>query len=97
VAGKCQQFRYTTLHAIAPTTIVVVVVSALGGFSLFIEPYAITGGGLLNSTLSSVLYSYKQGFFYYHMGYAATLGIIFALMILLVVFVQRRFLEKNRP
>jgi multiple sugar transport system permease protein len=96
-AGKWQQFRYITLPAIAPTTFVVVVLSTIGGFSLFIEPYVMTGGGPLNSTLSSVLYIYKQGFFYYHMGYAATLGIIFALMILLVVFVQRRFLEKNRP
>jgi len=55
-----------------------------------------TGGGPLNSTLSTVLYMYKQGFFYYHMGYAATLGLVFALLILFVVFLQRTFIEKNK-
>jgi ABC-type sugar transport system permease subunit len=74
----------------------VVVLSTIGGFSLFIEPYVMTGGGPLNTTLSSVLYIYKQGFFYYHMGYAATLGFVFALLILLVVFIQRMTIEKNK-
>jgi len=40
------------------------------------------GGGPLNSTLSAVLYIYKEGFFYYHMGYASTLGFFFAGVIL---------------
>lgn len=95
-ASKWQQFIHITLPSIQPTTFMVVVLSTIGGFSLFIEPYVMTGGGPLNSTLSSVLYIYKQGFFYYHMGYAATLGLIFALFILLIVFLQRTFLEKEK-
>jgi multiple sugar transport system permease protein len=54
-----------------------------------------TGGGPLNSTISAVLYIYKQGFFYYHMGYAATLGLFFALIILAVVVIQKKFIEKD--
>ena len=96
-ATQWQQFRYITVPVINPTIVMVIILSTIGGFSLFIEPYVMTGGGPLNSTLSSVLYIYKQGFFYYHMGYAATLGLIFALVILLVVFIQRRVIEKNRP
>lgn len=92
-----QKFRYITLPAINPTMFMVVILSTLGGFSLFIEPYVMTGGGPLNSTLSTVLYMYKQGFFYYHMGYAATLGIVFAALILLVVFLQRMFIENKKP
>lgn len=95
-ASKWQQFRYITVPAINPTIFMVVVLSTIGGFSLFIEPYVLTGGGPLNSTLSTVLYMYKQGFFYYHMGYAATLGVVFAMLILFVVFLQRTFIEKNR-
>jgi ABC-type sugar transport system permease subunit len=95
-ASKWQQFRWVTLPAINPTIFMVVVLSTIGGFSLFIEPYVLTGGGPLNSTLSTVLYMYKQGFFYYHMGYAATLGLVFALLILFVVFLQRTFIEKGR-
>jgi multiple sugar transport system permease protein len=95
-ASHWQMFRYITIPAINPTIFMVVVLSTIGGFSLFIEPYIMTGGGPLNSTLSSVLYIYKQGFFYYHMGYSATLGFFFAFLILMVVVVQRKFIEKDK-
>lgn len=93
-ATHWQKFRHITLPAINPTIFMVVILSTIGGFSLFIEPYILTGGGPLNSTLSTILYIYKQGFFYYHMGYAATLGIVFAFIILMVIVIQRRFIEK---
>lgn len=96
-ATQWQQFKFITIPVINPTIVMVIILSTIGGFSLFIEPYVMTGGGPLNSTLSSVLYIYKQGFFYYHMGYAATLGLVFALLILFVVFIQRRIIEKNKP
>lgn len=94
-ANEWQKFRFITLPAINPTMIMVIILSTISGFSLFIEPYVMTGGGPLNSTLSAVLYIYKQGFFYYHMGYAATLGLTFALFILLVVALQRKYLETD--
>ena len=94
-ASRWQQFWYITLPAINPTVVMVMLLSTIGGFSLFIEPYVMTGGGPLNSTLSSVLYIYKQGFFYYHMGYAATLGLVLALIILFFVFLQRVIIEKR--
>jgi ABC-type sugar transport system permease subunit len=95
-ATRWQQFWHITLPVINPTMIMVMILSTIGGFSLFIEPYVMTGGGPLNSTLSSVLYIYKQGFFYYHMGYAATLGLVLALIILLFVFIQRTVIENKQ-
>ncbi len=94
-ATHWQKFRYITLPSINPTIFMVVILSTLGGFSLFIEPYIMTGGGPLNSTLSAMLYIYEQGFFFYRMGYAATLGFFFAMIILLVIVVQRKFVEKE--
>jgi len=95
-ATHFQKFFKITLPVINPTIFMVVVLSTIGGFSLFIEPYVMTGGGPLNSTISAVLYIYKQGFFYYHMGYAATLGFFFAMIILAVVVIQKRLVEKDR-
>jgi multiple sugar transport system permease protein len=69
------------------------VLSTIGGFSLFIEPYVLTGGGPLQSTMSGVLYIYNQAFYFGHMGYAATLGFVLALIILVVVLIQRRVIE----
>ncbi|MFA3784092.1 carbohydrate ABC transporter permease [Melioribacteraceae bacterium 4301-Me] len=94
-ATHMQKFFKITLPIINPTIFMVVVLSTIGGFSLFIEPYVMTGGGPMNSTMSAVLYIYKQGFFYYHMGYAATLGLFFALLILAVVIIQKKFVERD--
>ncbi len=95
-ATHLQKFFKITLPTINPTIFMVVVLSTISGFSLFIEPYIMTGGGPLNSTLSAVLYIYKQGFFYYHMGYSATLGLFFALLILSVVAIQKKFVEREK-
>lgn len=95
-ASHWQKFTRITIPMINPTIFMVMVLSTLGGFSLFIEPYIMTGGGPMNSTLSAVLYIYKEAFEYYHMGYSATLGLFFALMIVLVVILQKRFIEKER-
>ncbi len=92
-ASHWQQFRRITLPLINPTIFMVVILSTIGGFSLFIEPYIMTGGGPLNSTLSSVLYIYKQAFQYYHMGYSATLGFFFAFLILAVIMIQKKYIE----
>jgi ABC-type sugar transport system permease subunit len=92
-ASHWQKFFNITLPMINPTIFLVVILSTVGGFSLFIEPYILTGGGPLGSTLSAVLYIYKQGFNYYHMGYSATLGLFFALIILAVVIIQKKFIE----
>lgn len=92
-AGRLQQFLHVTLPMLNPTFVVVIVLSTIGGFSLFIEPYVLTGGGPMQSTLSGMLYIYNQAFYFGHMGYAATLGFVYALVILLVVVIQRRVVE----
>ncbi len=92
-ASKLRQFRHITLPMLNPTIVIVFVLSTIGGFSLFIEPYVMTGGGPMNSTLSAMLYIYNQAFNFSHMGYAAALGFVFAIIILLVVLLQRKVIE----
>lgn len=94
-ANRWQQFYHITLPMINPTIFMVVILSTIGGFSLFIEPYVMTGGGPLNQTLSAVLYIYKQAFQFYNMGYSATLGFFYAMMIMTVVVLQKKFIEKE--
>ncbi len=92
-ATPWQQFRAVTLPLLRPTTILVLILSTINGFQLFIEPYILTGGGPANRTLSGVLYLYKQGFDFGKMGYAATIGLAWALLIFAVVLIQRRILK----
>lgn len=92
-ATGVQKFFHITIPMLNPTIIMVLIISTLGGFSLFIEPYVMTGGGPINSTLSCVLYIYKQAFYFNHMGYAATLGFAVAFIIMIVVIIQRKLFE----
>ncbi len=92
-ASAARKFFKITVPLLAPTMTLVVVLSTINGFSLFVEPFVMTGGGPLNATLSSVLYIYNQAFSFGHLGYASALGFVFALIILVAVLVQRRFLE----
>jgi multiple sugar transport system permease protein len=94
-ASRWQQFYHITLPMINPTIFMVVILSTIGGFSLFIEPYVMTGGGPMNMTLSAVLYIYKQAFQFYNMGYSSTLGFFYAILIMTVVVLQKKFIEKE--
>lgn len=94
-AKPYQQFFYITIPALNSTMVLVVLLSTIGGFSLFIEPFVMTGGGPMNSTLSAMLYIYNQAFYFGHMGYAATLGFFFAFIILIVVLIQKKFIENK--
>ncbi|MFQ5739890.1 MAG: carbohydrate ABC transporter permease [Acidobacteriota bacterium] len=94
-ASGWQQFFRITIPMLNPTILLVLILSTIGGFSLFIEPYIMTGGGPAGSTLSGVLYLYKQAFFFNRMGYAATIGFFWALMILTVVVLQRKLVEQD--
>jgi len=93
-ASAWQRFRYLTLPSLLPQTILVITLSTINGFQLFIEPYVMTGGGPLRRTYSVVLYLYTNAFAYQKMGYAATIGVALALIIGVVVLVQRRVIGK---
>jgi multiple sugar transport system permease protein len=94
-ASPWQRFWHLTLPSLRPQHVLVVTLSTISGFQLFIEPYIMTGGGPLGSTMSVVLYMYTNAFAYQKMGYAATLGMALALVIALVLFAQRRLLGED--
>jgi multiple sugar transport system permease protein len=94
-ATAWQRFAHITFPLLNPAFILVVILSTIGGFSLFVEPFVMTGGGPLDATLSLVLYLYQQAFQFLRMGYAAAIGVVLALMIFLVTLVQRRYLERE--
>jgi len=94
-ANEVQKFFHITIPGLNNSMILVVILSTIGGFSLFIEPFVMTAGGPLNSTLSAILYIYNQAFYFGHMGYAATLGFAFAFFVLIVVLIQKKIVEQN--
>jgi multiple sugar transport system permease protein len=95
-AGRLQVFRKITLPLLAPTFLFLGVMTTIGYFQFFAEPYVMTGGGgPLNATLSTGLLMYKQGFRWWNMGYAATVAVVLGLIILAFSALQFR-IERKR-
>jgi multiple sugar transport system permease protein len=83
-AGWWRQFWHVTLPQLAPTTFFVTIMTIIGYFQFFAEPYVMTEGGPLNSTLSIVLYLYQQGFRWWRMGYASAIAFVLFLIVFLL-------------
>jgi multiple sugar transport system permease protein len=95
-AGAWARFRHITLPQLAPTFLFVGVITAIGFFQLFSEPYVMTGGGPLKSTLSMVLYMYEEGFRWWRLGSAAAIAFVLFAVILAATVLQLRVQRETR-
>jgi multiple sugar transport system permease protein len=89
-ANVWQLFLHVTLPGLRTTMVFVVIMSTIGYLQFFAEPYVMTKGGPLNSTVSIVLYMYNQGFKFFELGYASALAYILFGIIFFFTFVQIR-------
>ena len=94
-AGPFRRFFNVTLPMLAPTLVFVTVITMIGYFQLFAEPYVMTQGGPLRSTTSVVLLMYEEGFRWWRMGYAAAIAFVLFIVILLATLLQFR-LQRER-
>ena len=94
-ASRWQQFAYVTLPSLGPTLSMVSILTMAGYFQLFAEPYVMTEGGPLKSTLSVLYYMYEQGFKWWNLGVASAVafllfGLVFAASAGLLRFARAR-------
>jgi multiple sugar transport system permease protein len=94
-AGPMRRFFNVTLPLLGPTLLFVGVITMIGYFQLFSEPYVMTQGGPLRSTTSVVLMMYEEGFRWWRMGYAASIAFVLFVVILIATLIQFR-LQKDR-
>ena len=80
-ATTFQQLLYITLPMLKPTLVLVGILTTAGYFQLFAEPYVMTQGGPLRSTVSVLYFMYEEGFKWWNLGTAsATAVMLFGLM-----------------
>ncbi len=75
-ATPLQQFRYVTLAGLGPTLSMVSILTLAGYFQLFAEPYVMTEGGPLRSTLSVLYLMFEQGFKWWNLGIASAVAFL---------------------
>lgn len=75
-AGKIKRFFYITVPQVRQMFFVTMMLTVVGAFTVFNEPYILTGGGPGTATMVLSLYMYQTGFVKNNMGYASTIAML---------------------
>jgi multiple sugar transport system permease protein len=95
-AGPWAIFRRITLPLLRPAILFLTVVTSAGYLQLFEEPFVMTGGGPLDSTLSVSMYVYEQGFRFLNLGYASAVAYALFVAIVALAAIQFRLLRTDQ-
>jgi multiple sugar transport system permease protein len=88
-ASMWRQLRHVTLPLLAPIVTMVGILTIAGYFQLFAEPYVMTQGGPLQSTLSVLYFMYEEGFKWWNLGSASAVAFVLFLFIFCVTALPR--------
>ena len=80
-AGSLRQFTDLTFPMLTPTLVMVGIMTLAGYFQLFAEPYVMTQGGPLRSTVSVLYFMYEEGFRWWNLGFASAVAFLLFLII----------------
>lgn len=100
-ASKWKMFWKITFPLLNPTIVFLAVTGVIQSLQSFTQIQNLTGGsaanagGPLNSTLSIVVYMYKNAFTDFNMEYASAITVVLFIIILLVTLIQLRILNKS--
>ncbi|PZP63224.1 sugar ABC transporter permease [Pseudoxanthomonas sp. X-1] len=89
-ANRWKQFWHITLPMLGPVLLVVGVITISGYFQLFAEPYVMTRGDPLQSTVSVLYFMFEEGFKWWNLGRASAVAFLLFLIILAVTTVMLR-------
>jgi len=90
-AGPLRQFIDMTIPMLMPTLVMVGIMTITGYFQLFAEPYVMTQGGPLRSTLSVLYFMYEEGFRWWNLGNASAVAFLLFVLMFAVSWLLLRF------
>lgn len=94
-ARRPAMLRHITLPALAPTMFMVSLLTMTGYFQLFAEPYVMTQGGPVQSTVSVLYLMYEQGFKWWNLGSATAVAFVLFALLFCVTLLQLRVAGKG--
>lgn len=80
--------RFIVLPLLAPTTLLITVITIVGSMQVFDHILLMTGGGPANATMVLVYYIYQQGFRFFATGYASALAVVLFVITLGLTLLQ---------
>ncbi|CAM5783477.1 MULTISPECIES: carbohydrate ABC transporter permease [Brevibacillus] len=100
-AGPLQKFWRITVPLISGTTFLVLILSTISSFQSFEQIYVMTAGavdgvagGPNNASLVLMLHLYREGFTFFHMGYASAIAWVLFLILFVFTFMQMRLQKR---
>jgi multiple sugar transport system permease protein len=94
-ASAPSRFRHVTLPMLAPILAMVSILTLAGYFQLFAEPYVMTQGGPLQSTVSVLYFMYEEGFKWWNLGSASAVAFLLFALIFAVTALQARLARRS--
>lgn len=91
-ANRWQVFRHIKMPGILPTTLYVVVITTINSFQCFSLIQLLTSGGPNYNTSTIMYLLYETAFKQYRFGYANAMGVILAIIIAIISFIQFKWL-----
>lgn len=92
-ANRFQQFRYITLPGLYNVIAFVLIITTIQAVKLFTQPYIMTFGGPEDSTRTLALMIYQQGFQFRNVGYAASISVVFFLLVVAISLGMKKMLR----
>ena len=93
-AGRWSKFRHITIPMMTPTIFFTMIVSIIAQFQVFVQPFIMTNGGPVDSTLMYALYLYQQAWNYLKMGMASAMAWILLVIVLTLTVLQFRLANR---
>lgn len=87
-ASKIQRFFSITVPQVRQMFFVTMVLTVVGAFTVFNEPYILTGGGPGTATMVLSLHMYQTGFVKNNMGYASAIAMLIFVITAILSSVQ---------
>lgn len=87
-AGPVNRFVRVVFPMLSPTIFFCTIMTVIGAFKVFAQPYALTEGGPGNATNTLVLHLYRNGFSFDRLGYASALAWALFVIVMLITAVQ---------
>lgn len=94
-ASWWRQTLHITLPLLGPTLLMVGILTTAGYFQLFAEPYVMTQGGPLRSTVSVLYFMYEEGFKWWNFGAASAVALMLFALVFAVTWLLMRLARRG--
>jgi multiple sugar transport system permease protein len=90
-----ERFRLVTWPMLSPMTLFVITISVINAVKVFETVAALTQGGPAKASEVLLWSIYEEGFVYLHIGTASAMAVVFVAVLLVLILLQTRVLERR--